>query len=621
MVTGETSNSGNPIPSQSTPLESIPQSAPNEALVYARMDDLQNQLNQVLMMMHTNQSYIPGTSMPHVAACFPFKDPTPSLDTQSVPSPSPPYSYKPTSNTSPTHTPQTPQTSEHQQPPTPTNSPTTTHNSQESHNNHRSLSPSLSTSQTHHHSPSPSPSPSQSTTPNRTDLADTNTTTNSQPTHSQTPQPPIQRKSNRTKHISIKLHDYVLPKHSIHNTHSKYHHFYYTHYNNLSPTSLHFIHTIDKITEPITSSQASKHPKWIEAIKLEIQALEKNNTWKLVPLPASKTAIGNKWVYKIKHKADGAIERYKARLVANGFNQKEGIDYTETFAPVAKMVIERTLLNIAVQSGWIIEQMDVNNAFLHGNNKDLIQNIKQHLNDKFSIKDLGPLHFYLGIEFLRNATGLAMSQRKYALELVIHAGLLDTKPSTIPLDLVLKLTMEGGEPISDPSIYRTLVGKLLYLTITRPDLSFSAQALSQFLQQPTTLHMKALIKVIRYVKLTLTQVTGYVIFLGSSLVSWQSKKQNVVSRSFTEAEYRAMADNTCEITWLRCLLQEFKVHVTGPIPIMCDNISSIALASNPVQHARTKHIEIDCYFVRDKVRQGLIKPTYVSTKHTFLLRA
>ncbi|GKE38129.1 retrovirus-related pol polyprotein from transposon TNT 1-94 [Tanacetum coccineum] len=295
-------------------------------------------------------------------------------------------------------------------------------------------------------------------------------------------------------------------------------------------------------------------------MKLEIQALEKNNKWKLVPLPVGKNAIGNKWVYKIQHKADGAIERYKARLVAKCFNQKEGIDYTETFAPVAKMITVRTLHNIVVQSGWIFKQMDVNNAFLHGdlnedanrqwfeklttfllsigfnqsyvdtslftlstntsfitllvyvddiliagNNKYLIQNIKQHLNDKFNIKDLGPLHYYLGIEFLRNATGLAMSQRKYVLELVTQAGLLDTKPSTIPLDPVLKLIMEGGEPVSDPSIYRTLVGKLLYLTITRPELCFSAQDLSQFLQQPTTLHMKALVKVIRHVKLIRTQ--------------------------------------------------------------------------------------------------------------------
>ncbi|GJX68499.1 uncharacterized mitochondrial protein-like protein [Tanacetum coccineum] len=188
-------------------------------------------------------------------------------------------------------------------------------------------------------------------------------------------------------------------------------------------------------------------------MKLELLALEKNNIWILVLLPPGKTPIGNKWVYKIKHKSDGAIKRY-----------------TETFALVAKMVTD----------------------------------IKKHLNNKFSIKDLGSLHYYLGIEFFINSTGLAMSQRKYATELVTHAGLLDTKPSSIPLDPMVKLTMTGGEPIYDPSIYRTLVGKLLYLTITRPDLAFSAQALRQFLQEPTTLYMKVILKVIRYVKLALS---------------------------------------------------------------------------------------------------------------------
>ncbi|GJS79340.1 uncharacterized mitochondrial protein-like protein [Tanacetum coccineum] len=196
-------------------------------------------------------------------------------------------------------------------------------------------------------------------------------------------------------------------------------------------------------------------------MKLEIQALEKNNTWILVPLPHGKTPIGNKWVYKIKHKVDGAIERYKARLVAKGFKQKEGIDYTETFVPVAKMVTVRTLLNVVVHNDWIIEKLDVNIAFLYGNNKDVIHKIKQQLNDKFSIKDLGPLHYYLGIEFFTNTTGLAMSQRKYATELITYAGLLDTKPSTIPLDPTVKLTMDGGEPIFDPSTYKTLLGKLL----------------------------------------------------------------------------------------------------------------------------------------------------------------
>ncbi|GJW54242.1 uncharacterized mitochondrial protein-like protein [Tanacetum coccineum] len=242
-------------------------------------------------------------------------------------------------------------------------------------------------------------------------------------------------------------------------------------YTNLTPTSLHFIHNIDKVLEPTTYSQASKHPKWVKVMNLEIQALEKNNTWKLVTLPLGKTPIGSKWVFKIKHKADGAIER--------------------------------------------------------------------------------------------NTTGLDMSQRKYTTELVTHVGLLDIKPSTILLHLTIKLTIKGGEPIHDPSTYKTLVGKLLYLTITTPDLAFSTQSLSLFLQEPSTLHMKYLIKVIRYVKLTLSQ-------------------GNVVSRSSTEAEYRALADTTCEITWLKCLLQEFKVQTSTPVPIMCDNISSIALASNPV---------------------------------------
>ncbi|GJV69469.1 uncharacterized mitochondrial protein-like protein [Tanacetum coccineum] len=135
----------------------------------------------------------------------------------------------------------------------------------------------------------------------------------------------------------------------------------------------------------------------------------------------------------------------------------------------------------------------------------LIKTIKGHLNDKFRIKDLGPLHYYLGIKFLRNTKGLAMTQRKYAIELVTHAGLLDTKPLATSMDPTIKLTMDTGDPISDPTIYRTLVGKLLYLTITRPDISFPAQTLSQFLQPLTNLHMNALLKVIRYVKLSLTQ--------------------------------------------------------------------------------------------------------------------
>ncbi|GKE00996.1 uncharacterized mitochondrial protein-like protein [Tanacetum coccineum] len=169
--------------------------------------------------------------------------------------------------------------------------------------------------------------------------------------------------------------------------------------------------------------------------------------------------------------------------------------------------------------------------------------------------------------------------RKYATELVKYARLLDTKPSPTPLYPNSKLFMDDGDPLPDPSYYMTLVGKLLYLTITRPNLAFAAQALSQFLQQPKTIHMKALIKVMRYVKLSTGQglifpmtnnlnltaycdsdwascpfsrrsATSYDVFLGPSLISWQSKKRLVVSRSSTEAEYRALAEKQSIQCWI-----------------------------------------------------------------------
>ncbi|GKC20161.1 uncharacterized mitochondrial protein-like protein [Tanacetum coccineum] len=247
--------------------------------------------------------------------------------------------------------------------------------------------------------------------------------------------------------------------------------------------------------------------------------------------------------------------------------------------------------------------MDINNAFLHGD----------------------------------------LSEEIY-MKLPQGVGVLNIKPSSIPFDPIIKLNHDDGEPLDDPSQYRTLVGKLLYLTITRTDISFAAQTLSQFIQAPRTPHLKALIKVLRYLKscpgqglifqsnttlnlrafcdsdwascnFSRRSVTGYCIFLGSCIISWQSKKQTVVPRSSTEVEYRALADVTCELSWIKCLFKDLGIMVNSPIHVYCDNASAIALASNPVQHARTKHIEIDCHFVRDQIKQGLIMPTYISTQH------
>ncbi|KAL0406494.1 UNVERIFIED_CONTAM: Retrovirus-related Pol polyprotein from transposon RE1 [Sesamum latifolium] len=133
-----------------------------------------------------------------------------------------------------------------------------------------------------------------------------------------------------------------------------------------NPAYISFVASLSILQEPRSFAEAVTHPEWRDAMKHEIQALEKNHTWRLTPLPAGKNAIGCKWIYKTKLKADGSVDRYKARLVAKGFNQIEGIDYTESFSPVAKAVTVRIFLVLAASYAWPIQQLDINNAFLHG---------------------------------------------------------------------------------------------------------------------------------------------------------------------------------------------------------------------------------------------------------------
>ncbi|GKC84587.1 retrovirus-related pol polyprotein from transposon TNT 1-94 [Tanacetum coccineum] len=170
---------------------------------------------------------------------------------------------------------------------------------------------------------------------------------------------------------------------------------------------------------------------------------------------------------------------------------------------------------------------------------------------------------------------MVISERKYALELLKYVGVLEEKPTIIPLDLIKQLIDKEGDLLPDPSLYRTIVGKLIYLTITRPDLSFAAQLLSQFSKQPRTPHMKALLKVLRYIKLcpgqglhfptqNSLQLKAFVIVIG------------LLALSSTKTEYRALADCTCELTWLLCLFKDLKVNIPTPMNILCDNESAIA---------------------------------------------
>ena len=285
----------------------------------------------------------------------------------------------------------------------------------------------------------------------------------------------------------------------------------------------------------------------------------------------------------------------------------------------------------------------VDDVIVAGSNLSLITSLKQFLDDKFRIKDLGDLKFFLGLEVARSNAGISLCQRKYALELVSDAGLLGCKPSNTPMANSIRLSKEGGEPLSDASAYRRLIGRLIYLTTTRPDLSFAVNQLSQFLSSPTTLHHQAATRILRYIKGTpglglffsaqsdlrlraycdadwatcvdtRRSVTGFCVYLGDSLISWHSKKQHTVSRSSCEAEYRSIAVTTCELQWLTFLLQDLQLPIPGPASIYCDNTSAIHIAHNPSFHERMKHIELDCHLVREKIQQRLIHLLPVSTK-------
>ncbi|KAL5774663.1 hypothetical protein ACOSP7_012220 [Xanthoceras sorbifolium] len=284
----------------------------------------------------------------------------------------------------------------------------------------------------------------------------------------------------------------------------------------------------------------------------------------------------------------------------------------------------------------------VDDILLTGNDLHEMERLKRFLLKRFHIKDLENLKYFLGIEFSRSRKGIFMSQRKYVLDILQDFGLLGACPNNFPMEQNLKLTPTDGALLNDPTKYRRLVCRLIYLTVTRPDIVYSVRTLSQFMQEPRILHWDAVIRILKYIKGTPGQelllpsknsltlkafcdsdwggcrairrsVTSYCIFLESFLISWKSKKQVNVSRSSAEAEYRAMTNTYLELTWLRYILHDLKVSQTTPAPLFCDNQAALHIAANPVFHERTKHIEIDCHIVREKVQAGIINPSFISS--------
>jgi histone deacetylase 1/2 len=272
------------------------------------------------------------------------------------------------------------------------------------------------------------------------------------------------------------------------------------------------------------------------------------------------------------------------------------------------------------------------------------ENLLHQLKLSFPVKDLGPLHYFLGIEVTHNSGGISLSQKKYALDLLCRTHMENCKSVTTPMCTQEKLSREHGRLLDDADAfqYRSTVGALQYLTHTRPDISYAVNKVCQFLSKPTDVHWEAVKRILRYVKGTVAtelnirkspstlisvftdadwagctddrrSTGGYVVFFGPNLISWSARKQPTVSRSSTEAEYKALANGTAEATWLQSLLKELNVAQPRPPVLWCDNLGATYLTANPVFHARTKHIEIDFHFVREKVALGALEVRFVSS--------
>jgi hypothetical protein len=405
------------------------------------------------------------------------------------------------------------------------------------------------------------------------------------------------------------------------------------------------------------------------------------------------------------------------------------LDCDETFSPVVKPATIRTVLSIALSKSWPIHQLDVQNAFLHGDiqetvymhqplgfrdphrpdyvcrlrkslyglkqaprawyqrfadfvstigfqhstsdhslfiyrrgsdmayillyvddiilitsSHDLRKSIMALLASEFAMKDLGPLSYFLGIAVTRHDGGLFLSQSTYASDIIARAGMASCKPSATPVDTKQKLSTTAGTSYDNPTLYRSLARALQYLTFTRPDISYAVQQVCLHMHAPCIDHMLSLKRILRYVQGTLhyglhlypspieklisytdadwggcpdtrRSTSGYCVFLGDNLISWSSKRQPTLSRSSAEAEYRGVANVVSESCWLRNLLLELHFPLSLATLVYCDNVSAIYLSGNPVQHQRTKHIEMDIHFVREKVARGQARVLHVPSRH------
>ncbi|KAE8706943.1 hypothetical protein F3Y22_tig00110387pilonHSYRG00340 [Hibiscus syriacus] len=368
-----------------------------------------------------------------------------------------------------------------------------------------------------------------------------------------------------------------------------------------------------------------------KVVQSEYNALMKNGTWEVKPLPPARKPVGCKWLFKVKKKPDGSVERLKARLVAKGYSQMVERDFSETFSPVPP--------------GF--EQRSEDGKELVCCLKKALYGLKQaprawfETLRKFMIESLDFVASKADSSLInRNSACSQVLLMKYISELLKRSSLDESTPTPTLMVVAPKIKANVGQLFSDVHLYRSIVGGLQYICLTRPDIAYAVNKVSQYMNSMCDTHWRAMKRILRYLSGALKyglffsqtkkfspiyytdvdwaasvedrrSTTGYCVYLGGNPVAWCSKKKSVVSISTSEAEYRSLANSVSELVWIEQLLGEIGIRVTGKPVVWCDNTSTISMAANRTHHARIKHVEIDIHFVRERVLAEKLSVNFV----------
>ncbi|GJT15441.1 retrovirus-related pol polyprotein from transposon TNT 1-94 [Tanacetum coccineum] len=415
------------------------------------------------------------------------------------------------------------------------------------------------------------------------------------------------------------------------------------------------------LVEPKTYKEALTQSCWIEAMQVELNEFERLKVWELVPRPDKVIVITLKWIYKVKLDEMGGILKNKALLVTRGYRQEEGIDFEESFAPVARLDAIRIFLTYATHMNMIVYQMDVKTAFLNGirrkevyvsqpdefvdqDNPNHVHKLKKALyglkqaprawydllskfllSQKFSKGTVDPTLFIRrqGKDLLlisQSPIGIFINQSKYALESLKKYG-MESSPVDTPMVDKSKLDEDTQGKAVDPTHYSGMIDTLMYLTASRPDLTFVVCMCVRYQAKPTEKHLHAVKIIFKYLRGTVNRGL------------WYPKDSSIALTAYADADHAGCQDTRRStsgsmyllgdrlVSWsskgkkaLRSQLTDYGLGF-NKIPMYCDNKSAIALCCNNVQHSRSKHIDIRFHFIKEQVENGVVELYFVNTEY------